>query len=419
MMYCTKCDKELDTKFCPYCGSETEPIVTKEESIDNKSLIDNLYALRAGLSKVSLEMDKVKKTEHELTEKRSKNQEIEYSSRNSYNFFGSKCDEIDRKYRSENDFIKGKKDKLEEELSKHVASFNHNKKDSITGLIVIFAVIVICSIAAIISSNANDYTVELIANIFLYAPMLVGIFFGLGTIFITKWVLNDNNKIKSLRDEISKLDSQLFNDDEIIEHLNTNKNYVEMHEKFIIAEKQLGAVNNFDYSPYELAIVNQKKKCSMFYKEFHSSYLANFTSILDERDWKNLDLIIFILETHRADTLKEALQQVDMYRHTEKIARAIENASLAICNTIRQESDRITTAIGNCIDTINSRLQIIADNQSVLSKKLNSVNDNIQKSINATELQNALIAKSNETSEQMAMDIARIREFEGRSYGHI
>lgn len=418
-MYCTKCDKELDTKFCPYCGSETEPIVTKEESIDNKSLIDNLYALRAGLSKVSLEMDKVKKTEHELTEKRSKNQEIEYSSRNSYNFFGSKCDEIDRKYRSENDFIKGKKDKLEEELSKHVASFNHNKKDSITGLIVIFAVIVICSIAAIISSNANDYTVELIANIFLYAPMLVGIFFGLGTIFITKWVLNDNNKIKSLRDEISKLDSQLFNDDEIIEHLNTNKNYVEMHEKFIIAEKQLGAVNNFDYSPYELAIVNQKKKCSMFYKEFHSSYLANFTSILDERDWKNLDLIIFILETHRADTLKEALQQVDMYRHTEKIARAIENASLAICNTIRQESDRITTAIGNCIDTINSRLQIIADNQSVLSKKLNSVNDNIQKSINATELQNALIAKSNETSEQMAMDIARIREFEGRSYGHI
>lgn len=413
-MYCTKCDKELDTKFCPYCGSETEPTVTKEESIDNKSLIDNLYALRAGLSKVSLEMDKVKKTETELNKVEFSNKQIIETEKGEYgnvNYFSWMLNSIKADFNKKISQQNSQLNNHKHYVSQAEKNFK-SKRNLIFFMLGIMGICVIGLIAILVAPLKGD-AISVVAlpaiPLFILSMVMIKQLVDLAEL---------REKLKKERNELTSYlnaNSKVLREDDIY----SNPKYIEYAGLLEKAKKDLAQAKNFDYLPYKKAIEKQQNECSNFYKEFYNTYLSSFINVLDERDWKNLDLIIFILETHRADTLKEALQQVDMYRHTEKIARAIENASLAICNTIRQESDRISLAIGNCVDTINSRLQIIADNQNVLSKELNSVNDNIKKSINATELQNALIAKSNETSEQMAMDIARIREFEGRPYGHI
>lgn len=414
MMYCSKCEKELDTKFCPYCGSETEYLVSKEEKSEDKSLIDNLYALRAGLSKVSLEMDKVKEAENELSKAELSNKQIIESEKDEYgniNYFSWQLKTIEEGFRK-------KISQQKSQLSNHkhyVSQAEENFKSKRKLIFFILGIMGICVIAliAILFAPLKGEAKSVVA-----LPAI--------PLFILFWVM-----IKQLVD-LAELKADLNKErNELTSYLNANKKtlsendiysdseYIKYTELLEKAKKSLEQAKCFDYSSYKKAIQKQQNHCTNFYKEFHSTYLSSFGNILDERDWKNLDLVIFILETRRADTLKEALQQVDMYRHTEKIAKAIENASLAICNTIRQESDRITIAIGNCVDTINSRLQVIENNQISLNSELSSTNANIQKSINAIELQNALIAKSNVSSEKMAQDIARIKEFEGRPYGHI
>ena len=411
MMYCAKCDKELDTKFCPYCGSETEPLPAKEEKQKDKSLIDNLYALRAGLSKVSLEMDKVKEAESKLDKTKKSNKELIESERGEYgnfNYFRWKLNAIKDDF---NDKI-SRQNSARSSREQDVKMAEEKFKSKRNLIFVILGIIAVCIVGliAILAAQLKGDAASLVA-----IPLFI-----LSMVMIKQLVDLAELKV-NLKKAKGDLASYLIKNPHTIckNDLYNNPEYIEYTELLSKAKKGLAAAKNFDYSPYEIAIANQKDECSLFYESFYSSYLSNFTNVLDERDWKNLDLVIFILETRRADTLKEALQQVDMYRHTEKIAKAIENATVAICNTIRQESDRISLAIGNCVDSINSRLQIIAHNQGALRDELKLVNDNIQKSINATELQNALIAKSNETSEQMAMDIAKIREFEGRPYGHI
>lgn len=43
----------------------------------------------------------------------------------------------------------------------------------------------------------------------------------------------------------------------------------------------------------------------------------SYGDILDSRDWDKLDKIIYLLETHRADTVKEALQLIDRERNRQ------------------------------------------------------------------------------------------------------
>ena len=59
-------------------------------------------------------------------------------------------------------------------------------------------------------------------------------------------------------------------------------------------------------------------------KRYTDALITEFSSVLDPRDWANIDLIIFYYETGRADTLKEALQQVDRQRQNEALIKAIK-----------------------------------------------------------------------------------------------
>lgn len=122
------------------------------------------------------------------------------------------------------------------------------------------------------------------------------------------------------------------------------------------------------------------------YGKLYSVLEREFSALLDPRDWKYTDLVIFYFETGRAETMKEALQLVEREVQTQRIVGAIEIASERVCRTI-------TTAAA----TISAQLNVI-------SAQLGAV-------IRQQEMQNALLAKASTTSEQLMSDVQYIKMY--------
>ena len=132
-----------------------------------------------------------------------------------------------------------------------------------------------------------------------------------------------------------------------------------------------------------------------FYNDFYTFYLSTFKDVIDEKNWENVDLIIYMLETNGTLTLKEAIQQIDLYRHTGKIVSTIDIATKTICNTIKYEPTKIENAIRNGINSINEKWR----------------NSYFKNSVIKLELQNAMLEKYNATCEQMTQEIAQLKQF--------
>lgn len=177
------------------------------------------------------------------------------------------------------------------------------------------------------------------------------------------------------------------------------------HKKRLIAGYQA----LLDYIP---VIKEEKERIEKQKKQNKVSYLVGvgdtvyselentFCRMLDPRDWKYLDLILYYFETGRADTMKEALQLVEHEVQTQRIVGAINTASAQICKTITQAA----AAISSQLETISLRLAIVAAQQQI------QIAQN-QRLIAAADMQNALIKKANTTSEQLMADASYIKNY--------
>lgn len=147
------------------------------------------------------------------------------------------------------------------------------------------------------------------------------------------------------------------------------------------------------------------------------------TSIIDERDWKNLDVIIYEIETGRADNMKEALQQADMYVRHDEIMDAMETATAAICSTIKESIAELSRSIGKSLSSLRLELKGLRSDVSDLrsdifeiSKANSEMSERFDSLVNAQELSNALLKKANTSSEHLAEDIRRMRLIRDEEY---
>lgn len=419
MGFCNNCNQEVSSKFCPNCGKEATETI-KSTKGDTTALIDELYALRSGLSRISQENDKVKKLNGELSRTKYNNDTAlkrkEYELQSCLGNL-SQCNSqrayLEQNVMNENNSKIAEKNKYDG----YVASDSKDAK--IWGIWL--AISLTCAIVflILIIVGASYPSTEEIHGILIPAG-------AYGLLASVIWSIVNFKKLIPLLGDIRlfkkrslELNKQIRSHEEIKRYLeNNSKQSIDLNSRKTELEKQqkkLQAERNelkdFDYSPLENALSQQKNASVEFYKEFYPSYLARFEKVLDPRDWRNLDLVIFILETGRADNLRDALIQVDGYRHTEAIVNAVSSASQAICRTISNEADRLQRAIATHVDTINSNLVAIAEGQKSLNSSLGVLNSSITKQINATELQNALIEKANTSSDKLAKDVEEIRNY--------
>lgn len=405
MGFCHNCNQEVSSKFCPNCGAEAVELAKNTKTTDTPALIDELYALRSGLSRIAQENDKVKEAEKTLNDQQDLNLDIIYMAgldNGDLKYFQAQrqyvidsCEGPNREYISKKGTLEKALINLESESKKWLKKFF---------IVLPFFFVSIALFVA--SAIAFEYSEGLI-------PMGVITLLTSSLLGLTFWCnfAKHHKFIKPYRRQIEDLNKKIKSDERIKAEINNDPHYIEYNEKYIKAKEEYEKAKAFDYSPLENALNEQKNSSMEFYKEFYPAFLARFEKVLDPRDWCNLDLVIFILETGRADNLRDALIQVDGYRHTEAIVKAVNSASQAICRTIINEADRLQRAISTHVDTINSNLIAIAERQKTLNNSLNGINSSIEKQINATELQNALLEKANTSSDRLAKDLEEIRNY--------
>lgn len=144
--------------------------------------------------------------------------------------------------------------------------------------------------------------------------------------------------------------------------------------------------------------------------------IKSFSTFIDPRDWEHIDLIIFFMESGRADSMKEALQQVDQEVRTNRIIGAIQNAGIQISQAISEGLSSMQTTMVKCFSIISTQINIISTQQmNALAQLSNRINDisgqlkAVSTNLNNINFSKALSAKSNATSEQLISDVHYMR----------
>lgn len=151
----------------------------------------------------------------------------------------------------------------------------------------------------------------------------------------------------------------------------------------------------------------------------NESLRATYNVLLLECDWNNVDLVLHYIETGRAESLKEALQQVDRQRQTDQITNAIKSASAAMSSHLESAFSRLGDALAGCFGRLNASIQDATsqfERQLEISQRMaNEANqqllDRLDKQISATEMQSILLEKANKSSDELLYDLRYNQKF--------
>lgn len=367
-----------------------------EREQKNQMLAD-LYALRAGMSAISIERDKFGVKEKAYSDAKRKVDCACYEYENAENSV-SRCDEYD------------KKDSLQKTEEK--VKLDRTFKKTVIGSIVagiVGALIPWFFYFIVDDLNIQDsqYGYSYWKKYLLVSACILGIIFvvGLAVALIVK-VSNGKDLQKRIKEGSGKLKQDLKD-----------------------AKARLSqAAADCDSAQKALTIVSKdyekvKSVSTKLSQEMYNALVAQFKSVLDIRDWEHIDLIIFNFETGRADTLKEALQQVDRRVQTDEIIEAIESAGSSIAATINVTMRELRSDLNKSFNRLSEQLAIQHAEQMTalgnINRNIERTNESIAKLQSATEnngktlenissaanLNNALIAKIGYDSMSLMDDV--------------
>ena len=355
-----------------------------EREQKNQMLAD-LYALRAGMSAISIERDKFGVKEKAYSDAKRKVDCACYEYENAENFV-SRCDEYDK----ENSMQKTEeKVKLDRTFKKTVIGS--------LGAGIVGALIPWFFYFATSGDYRQDskYGYSYWKEYLIASACILGIIFVVGLAFALIVKVSNGKDLQKRIKEGSGKSKQDLKD----------------------AKARLSqAAADCDSAQKALAIVSKdyekvKSVSTKLSQEMYNALVAQFKSVLDIRDWEHIDLIIFNFETGRADTLKEALQQVDRKVQTDEIIEAIETAGQNISSTIRMSMNELRSDLNKSFNRLSEQLAIQHAEQMTalgnINRSIERTNESIAKLQSATEnngktlenilsaanLNNALIAK--------------------------
>ncbi len=347
--------------------------------MENELLV-NLYTLRSGISAISVEKDNLTTEEKKLEELQNKYSSINSSISNEESFVNS------NKGQNKKDGFKSKKIELWSIYGFTIALLGAPIIYALT-----FVFYFICgAIGEIFNSGFTKQENNWLVNIykfiftnknagknFLIFWAISAVVFFIGSILIS---------IKSYRKEYKKYcDKKNYENEKLNSSINrSNKN----KESLMKSRENLKE----EIRKQQITVKNITNSSLANTKNIYETLVQKFKSILDVRDWKYIDLIIFYFETRRADTLKEALQQVDRRIQTDEIIDAVENASSSLANSINSSLMVLGNSLNNSINSLSKQLAIQHNEQL---NKLSQINDQLISNNKQLKEMNEALIKSN------------------------
>lgn len=349
------------------------------EKQEKNALLTQLYALRAGMSVISTERDETDSLNHKL-------QLVEQKEQQDLNMLLQT--------------VKKKKEKLD--IYEERAGDKTHAWLFILLLIgeicagIALAYLLFLGGKALCALEPKWWIVALLAGLlgwvcyFLAVSSIVGIF-SLGKYLVERIQdeFDDKEYIQEIPLNIIKMRKE-------IEKLSAERKNLQA-----IATKRKGALSSQ---------INQKANDCVWVS---GALREQFSNVLDERDWQNVDLIIFYFETGRADDLKEALQLVDKQIQNDQIVNAVHMAGNNICTTIQEGMMGLQASMVQCFSLLSEQLISMQQTQQAQIASLEGTLQNLTGSLNnmvtATNLSNALQQKANTSSLQLAEDMRYMR----------
>ncbi len=386
---------------------------------EKQEIIANLYALRAGLSIIS-----------EITDKaNAETENIDYIDKQVIPSINQQINNLPYLEKDDHqNYLKNISDKEQEltekqaELSKVRNNYQNTQKSLIKSRILItiaalpvIAITVALLVLVILAKNALD--------------IMASIPFIIGGLCATVAILGKHEKsskkkkeiIKTDLTSISQLETEIFNLQSSISNLTDTQN-----TSFIIISNNYSSQKNklskelLYYKNKRKNSVNKLKIEEAKFKSVYTVLQEQFCSCLDERDWRNVDLIIFNYETGRAVDLRDALIQVDMERRNEKLVSALEYATKEISQSIENGFGELSNIISKKFNMLNSTIVHSTNRVSRLLNEILDQNESItvsmQKISEISSAQEALQRKINVSSEAMASDISYMKDLAHKSY---
>lgn len=410
MKYCGKCGAEVTDRFCPKCGYDC-----KKDDENINDTINRLYALRAGISYVS-EENSIYKSEKNSYQKRYDSLSSKLS--NDKNALKSSRKRLnDIKYAS-GQYSEHKERKLNLKLKKDqdayvLAKEKQQKYEKLSNIfyyvfdafLIIFGVLILGGwlIGSIVDEMGGNFEAFVV-------PLFVAVILG-GVIFFIVF-LKMKKRRENFEEKVKNLGAENVKNVNEINALRGHRSLIDNSPKTEIQIKTLEesiAKNKLELALVESDLQTKPKPHLILANEVYEALQKEYSVLLDVRDWENLDLVIYYLETGRAESIKEALQQVDRKLQTDSIVSAINTASSQVCNTIRAGISHMNDTIVKCAGVLSLQLENISRKQDSLSNKISDINMSIRQSFNATSMRAALESKADVSSKQLMDDVHQMR----------
>ena len=161
---------------------------------------------------------------------------------------------------------------------------------------------------------------------------------------------------------------------------------------------------------YEIDAINGKirdiKNNSIAIKQ---ALAESYKDLISPADWKHIDVIMYYLETHRADSVKEALNIIDSKLQFEQLANLVVSSSEAVCgyiqsgfiklnNNLIKSHEAIMDKLGEVEYKVDTNRELIGTAAQVLAK-------GIDRQVSEAKLNNALVKKAHKQIGELLNDM--------------
>ena len=399
---------------------------------ENKAqTLTELYGLRAGLSAIAVESDNYKSVDAKTDEKIQKQK--------------SRCQNMESDLQETHKKLREKKEKLanaQKVLSEPPPQEQHTKRAGGTVkcfFVILFAVAVaggviaacIAIISALFHTEGNiEGTEDVVVGVIISIVVCV---IGLVLIGLVIWLAVRVSSNEANRRVNIRINNQAAKGKYNTAHDEAVRNVAELP---VVIKNLYASIDRFPaeieqaQADYKKAIAEREQILPLYIAKgsaLHDVVTARYNNLLAESDWASLDYVIYLLETGRADTIKEALQQLDAERRKNEIVNSIGIAAEYVSGTIHRSIQTLQVNMEQCFRGMANMLQTAFQRQETLLKTvvkgISTVSfqmSNIQASV---DFGNALLQKANETSEQIAgsvhylCDMAESADIRRRSGG--
>ncbi len=424
------------------------------QELNKEDTLANLYAIRAGLSIISEIADKEKAAKKYLTDKKEQisawQKEIKDLSIAKKEEIGN-CENAIRIHKwtistykpqleqAQEDIILAQKEAEERRKKELSAAKTERRKTIIEDIIrtwwtilgaLLGILVVVASVVINVRDSDSSWMVYFIIGwIILAGSIIVFLYYG----DWKNWKISDTYRMRAIEEELSqKLNNANTKIKELSPMVRTSeyelmsclsrKNYTlsEINERYANKIQQIKKLiaGELKFFPVEETKWQQAKESfSMIY----GSMKEQFANVLDERDWMNVDLIIFNYETGRATDLRDALLQVDMERRNEKLVTALALATKEISHTIQRGFGDLTKVVEEKFKTltlsivysakaITDKLSVLEEQNDVKISQNQRIIAGLKDMVDISSAQAALMSKISVSSERLAEDSDYMRE---------